>query len=157
METSEEDEGLDSLRLKRKLTSSKEKEPDLVKKQRVGKSSSKTRDNSVFAALCSTLSQLPTSKKVACSIQKTPCPADENKVQTILTEENQPVDSTNSQDRDKENSSDEENHSREKESSTANRNCSDCLHNSSDNRQLSGEDCPLIPPKSSPEMAVNGS
>ncbi|KAG4157367.1 hypothetical protein ERO13_D02G058450v2 [Gossypium hirsutum] len=27
----------------------------------------------------------------------------------------------------------------------------------SDNRQLSGDDCPLVPPKSSPEMTVNGS
>ncbi|KAB2013876.1 hypothetical protein ES319_D09G186900v1 [Gossypium barbadense] len=37
------------------------------------------------------------------------------------------------------------------------RNCSDCLHSPSDNRQLSGADCPLVPPKSSPEMTVNGS
>ncbi|PPD82946.1 hypothetical protein GOBAR_DD20124 [Gossypium barbadense] len=37
------------------------------------------------------------------------------------------------------------------------RNCSDCLHSPSDNRQLSGDDCPLVPPKSSPEMTVNGS
>ncbi|TYI68638.1 hypothetical protein E1A91_D08G102500v1 [Gossypium mustelinum] len=37
------------------------------------------------------------------------------------------------------------------------RNCSDCLHSPSDNRQLSGGDCPLVPPKSSPEMTVNGS
>ncbi|KAL6315351.1 hypothetical protein AAG906_000457 [Vitis piasezkii] len=30
------------------------------------------------------------------------------------------------------------------------------MHSSSDNQQLGGEDCPLIPPKSLPEMAVNG-
>ncbi|KAH7573490.1 hypothetical protein JRO89_XS03G0158100 [Xanthoceras sorbifolium] len=146
-ETSEEDEGMESLRLKRKLTS-KEKEPELVKKQRLGK---KSRDGSVFAALCTTLSQLP-GKKTGSSMQISPRTADGNKGSG---EENQPEESAKSRNSDNSSSSDEENH-RETES-TASRNCSDCLHSSSDNRQLSGEDCPLIPPKSSPEMAVNGS
>lgn len=149
-ETSEEDEGtLESLRLKRKVPSSKEKEPELVKKQRLGKSP-KSRDN-VFAALCSTLSQavLP-SKKNASGTQLTPRIADGSK---SLGEQEEAANSLNSCDNSS--SSDEENH-REKEP-TASRSCSDCMHGSSDNRQLSGEDCALIPPKSSPEMAVNGS
>ncbi|PSR85086.1 Serine/threonine-protein phosphatase 4 regulatory subunit like [Actinidia chinensis var. chinensis] len=54
-----------------------------------------------------------------------------------------------------ENHPDEENHTRKEPTSP--RSCSDSLHPSSDNRQLSGEDCQLIPPTSSPEMTVNGS
>lgn len=137
-----------SLRLKRKLSVPKEKEPELVKKQRLGKTS-KSRDSVVFAALCSTLSQavLP-GKKSASSMQLSPRTIDGNK--GVGEQE-----SANSLNSDNSSSSDEENH-REKEP-TASRSCSDCLHTSSDNRQLSGDDCSLIPPKSSPEMAVNGS
>ncbi|KAJ0092620.1 hypothetical protein Patl1_24918 [Pistacia atlantica] len=148
-EASEEDEGImASLRLKRKLSVPKEKEPELVKKQRLGKTS-KSRDSVVFAALCSTLSQavLP-GKKSASSTQLSPRTSDGNK--GVGEQE-----SANSLNSDNSSSSDEENH-REKEP-TASRSCSDCLHASSDSRQLSGDDCPLIPPKSSPEMAVNGS
>ncbi|XWS38956.1 hypothetical protein CRYUN_Cryun18bG0008100 [Craigia yunnanensis] len=141
-ETSEEDEGtIESLRLKRKLTS-KEKEPELAKKQYLGKIS-KSRD-SVFAALCSTLNQavLP-NKKTANSMHISTRSAEGNHLEK---ESGSPRSSDN-------NSSEEDNH-RENEPP---RNCSDCLHSPSDNRQLSGEDCPLIPPKSSPEMTVNGS
>ncbi|XP_031264451.1 serine/threonine-protein phosphatase 4 regulatory subunit 3-like [Pistacia vera] len=148
-EASEEDEGImASLRLKRKLSVPKEKEPELVKKQRLGKTS-KSRDSVVFAALCSTLSQavLP-GKKSASSTQLSARTSDGNK--GVGEQE-----SANSLNSDNSSSSDEENH-REKEP-TASRSCSDCLHASSDSRQLSGDDCPLIPPKSSPEMAVNGS
>ncbi|KAA3454443.1 serine/threonine-protein phosphatase 4 regulatory subunit 3-like isoform X1 [Gossypium australe] len=138
-ETSEEDEGmLESIRSKRKLNP-KEKEHELSKKQRLGKSS-KSRD-SVFAALCSTLSQavLP-SKKTANTIHLSTRSAEGNE------------------------GSGEENHL-EKESSSPDDNCSEednhrdkgSPRNCSDNRQLTGEDSPLIPPKSSPEMAVNGS
>lgn len=147
-ETSEEDEGtMDSLRLKRKSASSKEKEPELVKKQRLGKNP-KSRD-SVFAALCSTLSQavLP-SKKNASSMQLTPHTDDGSK------DVGEQEDSSGSLNSSNNGSSDEEIH-RDKEP-TASRSCSDCMHGGSDNRQLSGEDCALIPPKSSPEMAVNG-
>ncbi|XVF38832.1 hypothetical protein REPUB_Repub20aG0136200 [Reevesia pubescens] len=148
-ETSEEDEGsMESLRLKRKLIS-KEKEHELAKKQRLGKSS-KSRD-SVFAALCSTLSQavLP-SKKTANPVPLSTRSAEGNK---CLGEENHTEKESGSP-RSSDDSSSEEGHHREKESP---RNCSDCLHSPSDNRQLSGEDCPMVPPKSSPEMAVNGS
>ncbi|XP_022760660.1 serine/threonine-protein phosphatase 4 regulatory subunit 3A-like isoform X4 [Durio zibethinus] len=150
-ETSEEDEGtMESLRFKRKLTP-KEKEHELAKKQRLGKSSSKSRD-SVFAALCSTLSQavLP-SKKTTNAIPLSTRSAEGNKG---LGEENHKENESGSP-RSSDNSSSVEDNHIEKEPSG---NCSDCLHDSpSDNRQLSGEDCPLIPPKSSPEMAVNGS
>lgn len=147
-ETLEEDEGtMDSLRLKRKSASSKEKEPELVKKQRLSKNP-KSRD-SVFAALCSTLSQavLP-SKKNASSMQLTPHTDDRSKGVGEQDDSSNSINSSNNS------SSDEEIH-RDKEP-TASRSCSDCMHGGSDNRQLSGEDCALIPPKSSPEMAVNG-
>ncbi|TYI66972.1 hypothetical protein E1A91_D09G264600v1 [Gossypium mustelinum] len=138
-ETSEEDEGmLESIRSKRKLNP-KEKEHELSKKQRLGKSP-KSRD-SVFAALCSTLSQavLP-SKKTANTIHLSTRSAEGNEGSG---EENHLEKESSSPD---DNSSEEDNH-RDKGSP---RNCSD-------NRQLTGEDSPLIPPKSSPEMAVNGS
>nr|XP_048321450.1 serine/threonine-protein phosphatase 4 regulatory subunit 3-like isoform X2 [Ziziphus jujuba var. spinosa] len=147
----DEDEGtMESLRLKRKL-SSKDKEPELSKKQRLGKNS-KSKD-SVFAALCSTLSQavLP-SKKTASSVLTTPHTVDGDK---SSGEENHQENEVAVSRSCSEKSSRDENH-RENEPA-ASRSCSECLHGASDNRQLGGEDCPLIPPKSSPEMAVNGS
>ncbi|XP_052876381.1 uncharacterized protein LOC108489047 isoform X3 [Gossypium arboreum] len=142
-ENSEDDEGsMESLGLKRKLTP-KEKEPGLAKKQRLGKSS-KPRD-SVFAALCSTLSQavLP-SKKTANAMHLSTQSGEENHIEK---ESGSP--------RSYDNKSPNEGNLRGKESP---RNCSDYLHSPSDNRQLSGEDPrPLLPSKSSPEMAVNGS
>ncbi|XWS14172.1 hypothetical protein CRYUN_Cryun36dG0100600 [Craigia yunnanensis] len=148
-ETSEEDEGtMESLRLKRKLTS-KEKEPELAKKQHLGKSS-KSRD-SVFAALCSTLCQavLPT-KKTASAMHLSTRSAEGNKG---LGEENH-LEKESGSPRSSDNNCSEEDNCREKEPP---RNRSYCLHSPSDNRQLSGEECPLIPPKASSEMAVNGS
>ncbi|XP_022741729.1 serine/threonine-protein phosphatase 4 regulatory subunit 3B-like isoform X3 [Durio zibethinus] len=148
-ETSEENEGtIESLGLKRKLTA-KEKEPKLAKKQRLGKSS-RSRD-SVFAALCSTLSQavLP-SKKTANVMHLSTQSAEGNKG---LGEENN-LEKESGSPRSSDNNSLEDDNHREKEPP---KNCSDCLHIPSDNRQISGEDCPLIPPTSSPEMAVNGS
>ncbi|PSS01531.1 Serine/threonine-protein phosphatase 4 regulatory subunit like [Actinidia chinensis var. chinensis] len=129
------DEGtVESFRLKRKLAL--KEEPELIKKQRTGKNS-KSNDN-VFAALCSTISQavLP-SQKAAHTVHPVPRSPD---LKTSSDEENHP---------------NEENHTRKEPTSP--RSCSDSLHPSSDNRQLSGEDCPLIPPTSSPEMTVNGS
>lgn len=147
----DEDEGtMESLRLKRKLAS-KDKEPELSKKQRLGKSS-KSKD-SVFAALCSTLSQavLPI-KKTASTVLSTSHTADGDK---SLEEENSQENEVAASRSCSENSSQDKN-PRENEPA-ASRSCSECLHGASDNRQLGGEDCPLIPPKSSPEMAVNGS
>lgn len=149
-ETSEEDDGvLESLRLKRKLPS-KDKEPELVKRQKLSKNS-KSKD-SVF--LCSTLSQatLP-SKKTSISFQTSgrivegrtgSCENNEGDVQSISRSSS-----------DNSNTAGEDNHI-EKEGEGS-RNFSDCLHAKSDNIQLGGEDHPLVAPKSSPEMAVNGS
>ncbi|XP_065863785.1 uncharacterized protein [Euphorbia lathyris] len=182
-ETVEEDEGtLESLKLKRKL-SSRDKETEVAKKQRLGKHS-KARE-SVFAALCSTLSHavLP-SKKTASSVHPTPRTSEGNKggfgedtptaegnkggfgEDTPSTAEgNKGADQDNHPEKepaasrshhDSNSNSVEENHNRDKEP-TALRSCSDCLHGTSENGQINGEDGPLIPPKSSPEMAVNGS
>ncbi|KAE8698226.1 Serine/threonine-protein phosphatase 4 regulatory subunit 3 isoform 2 [Hibiscus syriacus] len=147
IETSEEDEGtMESLRLKRKPNP---KEQEFVKKQRLGKSSKSK--GSVFAALCSTLSQavLP-SKKTANAMNVSTQSAEGNKD----SDEENHLEKESISPRDSDGSSSEEDNHKEKEPP---RNCSDHLHSPTDNRQLSGEDSSLIPPKSSPEMAVNGS
>lgn len=142
---------MESLKLKRKLPA-KDKESELTKKQRLGKSSKK---EGVFAVLCSTLSQavLPT-KKSASAVHVSPRAADGNK---STGEENHQEKEPAIGRSCSHNSSNlgQENHI-EKEPATS-RSCSDCAHSTSENRQLSGEDGPLIPPKSSPEMTVNGS
>ncbi|XP_038720091.1 serine/threonine-protein phosphatase 4 regulatory subunit 3A-like isoform X2 [Tripterygium wilfordii] len=152
-ENSEDDEGtIETLRLKRKTASSTDKEPELVKKQRLGKTS-KSRE-SVFAALCSTLSQavLP-SKKTSIMIQMAPRTVDGNMGSSESNhQEEEPVSSRNFSDNSS--SSDEKNHIGKE---PAARSCSDCAHKTPDNRQLVGEDSPLIPQKPSPEVAVNGS
>ncbi|CAL5393420.1 unnamed protein product [Camellia sinensis] len=149
-EISDGDEGtVESFKLKRKLAL--KDEPGLIKKQRIGKNP-KSKD-SVFAALCSTLSQavLP-SKKAASTVQIVPSSPDSK---NIPDEENNP-DKGSISCLGKCRSSDEESYT-DKES-TGPRSCSDSLHSTTtDNRLLSGEDCPLIPPNSSPEMAVSGS
>ncbi|XP_059449711.1 uncharacterized protein LOC132180775 isoform X2 [Corylus avellana] len=153
-ETSDEDEGtMESLRLKRKLAP-KDNKPDVSKKQRIGKNS-KSKD-SVFTALCSTLSHavLP-SKKTPSTTHATPHTADGNQSSSEENhQENKPKSDTDRSCSDNSSTTDE-NH-REKEP-PASRICSDHLHSTSDDRQLGGEESPLIPPKSSPEMAVNGS
>ncbi|KAJ6689792.1 hypothetical protein OIU85_006131 [Salix viminalis] len=151
LETPEEDEGTsESLRMKRKLPS-KDKEPDLVKKQQLGKHSKPK--ESVYAALCSTLSNavLP-STKAATAMHVTPLDESNGPVEESH-KENDPVISRSS---DYNSNSGEENH-REKDPAGP-KSCSDCLHSTSENGQIIGDDGPLIPPpKSSPEMAVNGS
>ncbi|XP_034214568.1 serine/threonine-protein phosphatase 4 regulatory subunit 3 isoform X3 [Prunus dulcis] len=150
-ETSDEDEGtMESLRLKRKLAS-KDREPELAKRQRLGKNSKPK--ESVFAALCTTLSQavLP-NKKTASNMHTTHTADGISNSGEGKNQENEHAVSRSCADSN--NSEDEDN--REKEPATS-RGCCDRLHGTSENRQLGGEDCPLIPPKSSPEMAVNGS
>ena len=151
-ERSEEDEGeMEFLRLKRNLPS-KDKEPEPVKKQKLSKST-KSKD-SVFAALCSTLSQavLP-GNKTANSVY-TGARTSEGRMSS--SEDNQGEGPNVSTSRsDNSNKAAEDNHV-EKETA-ASRGFSDCLHGTSDNIQLGGEERPLVPPKSSPEMAVNGS
>ncbi|XP_045832116.1 serine/threonine-protein phosphatase 4 regulatory subunit 3-like isoform X2 [Trifolium pratense] len=151
-ETSEEDEGiLESLRLKRKLPS-KDKDPELVKKQKLTKNS-KSKD-SVFAALCSTLSQavLP-SKKSAINIHTG---AQTVEGRTSSSEDNQ-EDRQNVTRSSADNSNIGAEDNLVEKDSSASRSFSDRLHAKSDNKQIGGEERPLLPPKSSPEMAVNGS
>lgn len=151
-EASDEDEGtMESLRLKRKL-SCKDKEPDLVKKQKASKNS-KSKE-SVFAALCSTLSQavLP-AKKTVNDIHTNP-QTDEGRMRSS-DDSGEKASQVSRSCSDDSSRTIEESHI-EKETATS-RKASDHLPGSSDNRQLDGEERPLVPPKSSPEMAVNGS
>ncbi|XP_054807111.1 uncharacterized protein LOC129309531 isoform X1 [Prosopis cineraria] len=151
-EASDEDEGtMESLRLKRKLPS-KDKEPDHVKRQKLSKNS-KSKD-SVFAALCSTLSQavLP-AKKTAINVLASPHAAEGRMISSDDSQDKASNVPRTSSDNNSTNA--EENHV-EKEPA-ASRNCSDHLHGNADNRQLDGDERQLVPPKSSPEMAVNGS
>ncbi|KAL5140909.1 Serine/threonine-protein phosphatase 4 regulatory subunit 3 [Glycine soja] len=138
-EASEEDEGImESLRQKRKLPS---ENPELAKKL---SKNSKSKD-SVFASLCSTLSQtvLP-GKKPSVNVHTGPCREDNKEESNVSRNfcENS-------------NATAEVNHV-EKETA-AYRNFSDGLYGTSDNGQLGGEEHTLVSPKSSPEMAVNGS
>ena len=149
----EDEETMESLRLKRRI-GSKDKECEQVKKQRLGKTT-KPKD-SVFAALCSTLSHavLP-GKKPSSTVHTTSPTADGDKSPSgDSNQENEHAISRDCSDN-SESNSDEEKH-REKEPE-ASRSCSEQLHSTSDNGQIAGEDCSLVPPKSSPEMAVNGS
>lgn len=156
-EATEQDGGtMESLRLKRKL-GLKEKESEISKKQRLVKNS-KSRDGGVFAALCSTLSQavLP-NKKVGNSMDaSSPTSGD---IKGACRDSNDEKGSGYSlRDCEQKSCSAEENRrERGGVESCASRSRSDCLHSPQESRQLSGEECSLIPPKSSPEMAVNGS
>ncbi|XP_020967968.1 serine/threonine-protein phosphatase 4 regulatory subunit 3 [Arachis ipaensis] len=151
-EASEDDGEMEFLRLKRNLPS-KDKESEHVKKQKSFKNT-KSKD-SVFAALCSTLSQavLP-GNKTTNNVHTGGAPT-EGRMNS--SEDNQGeganVSTSSSENNSKEAA--EDNHV-EKETA-ASRGFSDRLHGTSDNIQLSGEERPLVPPKSSPEMTVNGS
>lgn len=154
-EASEEDEGImESLRLKRKLPS-KDKEPEVAKKQKLTKNS-KSKE-SVFAALCSTLSQavLP-SKKSATNIHTDDQIVEGRMSSSEDNQEDRQNDSRSSSD-DSNIVEAEDNHVEKDKDTSDSRSFSDCLHAKSDNIELGGEERPLVPPKSSPEMAVNGS
>ncbi|MED6130356.1 hypothetical protein PIB30_000251 [Stylosanthes scabra] len=158
-EASEDDEEMEFLRLK-KNPPSKDKESEHVKKQKPFKNT-KSKDG-VFASLCSTLSQavLPGNKTTnnVCTGGLTT----EGRVNSGEDNQGEGANvSTSRSDNNNNNKSNskeaaEDNHV-EKETA-ASRIFSDRLHGTtSDNRQLGGEERPLVPPKSSPEMAVNGS
>lgn len=150
--TDEEEEEMESLVSKRKLAS-KEKEPELAKKQKLAKNS-KSKD-SVFASLCSTLSQavLP-GKKTSNPV----CASDSTSTNNIASEEHEGKEESAAAIRNESDNSSASNEEsdRDKESA-ASRKLPDCFHSSTENRQLGGEDRPLIAPNSSPEMTVNGS
>lgn len=136
--SNEDEETIESFGLKRKLA--QKGEPEFLKKQRLVKNPKGK--NSVFAALCSTLSHavLPTKKTVS-SGPIVPRSSDSNKTSSEGNQEDRASISCSSTDKETGNP----------------RSCTDSLHGSKENRQPGRDDCPLIPPKSSPEMAVNGS
>ncbi|CAK9318476.1 unnamed protein product [Citrullus colocynthis] len=153
-DTSDEDnEVMEAFRQKRK--SAPQEEPEMVKKQRLIKKS-KPKDG-IFASLCTTLSQavLP-GKKTTNATRTSLCTSYENKSLGEENHETSPAISSSSSDRSSSNFDEE---SRREKESTASRSYSNSsvLHITSENRQLGGDDYPLIPPKSSPEMTVNGS
>nr|VDC92785.1 unnamed protein product [Brassica oleracea] len=134
-EASEEDEG-ELLRLKRKSPLI-EREQEASKKPRLGKNSK--REN-VFAVLCSTLSHAVLAGRKSQGTTGSPA-------RSIVAKE--PEDSRSSEENNSSNS-DDENHKDDGVSSSE--------HGaSSDNGKLNGEESMVVTPKSSPEMAVNGS
>ncbi|KAK6913709.1 Serine/threonine-protein phosphatase 4 regulatory subunit 3-like, central domain [Dillenia turbinata] len=151
-EPSDGDEGIvDTIRLKRKLGSKEENE--VTKKHRSDKSL-KPKD-SVFAALCTTLSQAALPSKKAASMYIIPRTQDSAKRSDEENHQDEdPATAISRDSPDNNSTAAEDSHGKEL---TPSRNRSDCSHNVAENRQLSGDECSLIPPKSSPEMTVNGS
>ncbi|KAI3469305.1 hypothetical protein Pfo_025968 [Paulownia fortunei] len=142
-DVSDEDEGLAEFRLKRKLVSKEEPEPKRLQRSNKGL---KPREG-VFAALCSTLSEavLP-SKKVATAALNIPLlNVNQNPIEQNPKEKGSVGSSENAE---------MENHTDKEEVSP--RSFTDGLDDSADNR-IRGDECPLLPPNSSAEMAVNGS
>ncbi|CAA7017092.1 unnamed protein product [Microthlaspi erraticum] len=133
-EASEEEEG-ELLMLKRK-SPCEEREQEPSKKPRLGKNSK--REN-VFAVLCSTLSHAVLTGKKS---QGTTGSA----VRSIVAKESE---DSRSGEENHSSSSDDENHKDDGVSSSE--------HGTSDNGKLNGEESLVVAPKSSPEMAVNGS
>ncbi|KAL0348603.1 UNVERIFIED_CONTAM: Serine/threonine-protein phosphatase 4 regulatory subunitA [Sesamum angustifolium] len=144
-DVSDEDEGLAEFPLKRKLVSKEEPEPKRLHRSPKGL---KPREG-VFAALCSTLSEavLPGKRVGTASLNIPPSNVNQNAVEPNLKEKGSVDSSEHSQNAETENNSDKE--------EVSPRSFTDGLNDSADNRKL-GDDC-LLPPKSSPEMAVNGS
>ncbi|CAA0829387.1 binding [Striga hermonthica] len=141
---SDEDEGLTDFRLKRKLVSKEEPEPKRI--QLSPRGGLKPRGGGVFAALCSTISEavLP-NKKIATTApsnalpntnQNSVKPDEEEKKAVGPSENTDKVDPTNKVE--------------------VPRSVTDKFDESDDNR-INGDECPLLPTNSSPEMAVNGS
>ncbi|KAL8161976.1 hypothetical protein V2J09_013465 [Rumex salicifolius] len=151
-ETSDADEGvLDTLSLKRKTGS--KGEIGQIKKQRIDRTP-KSKD-SVFAALCSTLSHavLPSKKSpnathITSRVDEAKNGEKENNAQTYNAVEacrSSPEEmDCLSNDRREEDNHNHINRSDEKQSTL-------------EDGHLEREDCPSLPPNSSPEMAVNGS
>lgn len=148
---SEESEGKEGaaerFRLKRKFSS---EEPRHFKRQRLC-INPKSKD-SVFAALCSTLSQvvLP-NKKIASSVHTVPRSTSIKNSSEVSNEEGSICCSRKSSDMENlENYAD-------KKPPASPKSCPDSLFCLSETKQCSGDDCPLVSPNSSPEMTVNGS
>uniref|UniRef100_A0A7N0TJV5 Serine/threonine-protein phosphatase 4 regulatory subunit 3-like central domain-containing protein n=1 Tax=Kalanchoe fedtschenkoi TaxID=63787 RepID=A0A7N0TJV5_KALFE len=159
-ETSEADDNIvESIRLKRKLLSV-EKGPVLAKKQRMGKNT-RSKD-SVFAALCSTLSHavLPSKKtpntvQIVLNIEK----KGGNQKHEIKHQEGESANGKTAPDDNRRLSM--ENHT-EKElcvSKNASSGLSDIPENgqASEDQRVGGDECGLLSPRTSPDMVINGS
>lgn len=149
LEESEETKGAaEPFRLKRKFLS--KEEPGQYKRQRLC-INPKSRD-SVFAALCSTLSQvvLP-NNKIASSMQTVPRPTSIKNFNEENHEEGSIRCSLKTSDMES-----LENHA-DKELPPSPKSCSDSLLCLSEKKQRNGDDCHLVSPNSSPETTVNGS
>ncbi|KAJ8528766.1 hypothetical protein K7X08_030410 [Anisodus acutangulus] len=144
-----DEDGADSFPLKRKVAPKEDPEPKRL--QRVSKGS-KSRD-SVFSALCSTLSQavLPSKNTESPADNGSAAPgnpqSDENKRSIEANHDEEGSLSDNG-------SADLENHANKQPTSP--KRFSESLQKSPDSRKRD-EDCPFVPPKLSPEMAVSGS
>lgn len=150
-DASDGDEGtLEALSVKRKIAN--KEEAGLVKKQRLDKIS-KSKE-SVFAALCSTLSQTVLPNKKAASVAHNASHSSNTK---------RTVDKNNHQEKDAEvvrNHSDSSSSSGDDNGSGENiatQIYSDAPSKSRENGQLEGEEHPHLPTNSSSEMVVNGS
>ena len=147
-QTSDADDGvLDAITLKRKLGS--KGELGQIKKQRIDRNP-KAKD-SVFAALCSTISQAVNKK--AANVMHTTSRGGETKKnpEKENPEANKAAEACRSSPEQRNCSSNDD-----REEDTR-RNCSDEKQNTSEDVCLEREDCPSLPSNSSPEMAVNGS
>ena len=152
IDASDGDEGtLESLSVRRKMAS--REQPALAKRQRLDRSP-KSKD-SVFAALCSTLSQavLPT-KKAASIIHSASNPSNTKQLADKDNHQEKEAEVVKSQCPDGCRTGEE--NGAEEEKVTA-QNCSEASSKTQENGQLEGEDHPHLHSKSSPEMAVNGS
>lgn len=147
-ESEENERTAEPFRLKRKFSS--KEEPGHFKRQRLC-INPKSKD-SVFAALCSTLSQvvLP-SKKIASSVHTVPRSTSIRNFNEVNNEEGFVRCSKKSSDVEN-----LENHV-DKEPPPSPKSCPDSLLCLPEKKQCSGDDCPLVSPNSSPEMTVNGS
>ncbi|KNA15844.1 hypothetical protein SOVF_094540 [Spinacia oleracea] len=149
-EASDADEGtLESLSVKRKIAA--KEEPGLVKKQRLDKNSKPK--ESVFAALCTTLSQTVLPNKKTASVGENASHSSNTK-STANKENDQEREAEVARNHNDENSSADENGS--EKNITCQRN-SDTSSKSQENGQLEGEEHPHLPSNSSTEMVVNGS
>lgn len=147
-DASDGDEGsLESLSVKRKLAS-KEEPGQPPKRQHLDRSP-KSKD-SVFASLCSTLSQ------VAASIAHNNASHPPNTKQSEERDNHQEREAEVVGSRNDDNLKSGEENGGEEEKVTS-RNSSDASSKTLENGQLEGEDHPHLHSKSSPEMAVNGS
>lgn len=142
-DVSDEDEGLAEFPLKRKLVSKEEPDPKRI--QRSPKCLKPK--ESVLAAFCSSLSEavLPGKKLTTAALNIPPSSVNQHSVESNIEEKGSIGSSENSE---------TEKHIDKEE--VPPRSFTDGLNDSADNRNR-GDECPLLPPKSSPEMAVNGS